>query len=139
MKNNKRILIIGPHPPLRGGISEFNYISYKNLKDLCNVFVVSLKKNYPNFLFPGKSQFIKSRTDDKNFQNKISNFIKKQSKGMIIFSDFRHGIFNKESIPLYIKSLYLASERSLPMKGQIAITIYGSIAHFLMIWLVNIF
>jgi len=42
-------------------------------------------------------------------------------------------------IPLYIKSLYLASERSLPMKGQIAITIYGSIAHFLMIWLVNIF
>jgi hypothetical protein len=42
-------------------------------------------------------------------------------------------------IPLYIKSLYLASERSLPMRGQIAITIYGSIAHFLMIWLVNIF
>ena len=41
----------------------------------------------------------------KNFQNKISNFIKKQSKGMIIFSDFRHGIFNKESIPLYIKSI----------------------------------
>ena len=69
MKNNKRILIIGPHPPLRGGISEFNYISYKNLKDLCNVFVISLKKNYPNFLFPGKSQFIKSRADDKNFQN----------------------------------------------------------------------
>ena len=69
MKNNKRILIIGPHPPLRGGISEFNYISYKNLKDLCNVFVISLKKNYPNFLFPGKSQFTKSRTAYKNFQN----------------------------------------------------------------------
>ena len=69
MKNNKRILIIGPHPPLRGGISEFNYISYKNLKDLCNVFVISLKKNYPNFLFPGKSQFTKSRTANKNFQN----------------------------------------------------------------------
>ena len=85
MKNNKRILIIGPHPPLRGGISEFNYISYKNLKDLCNVFVVSLKKNYPNFLFPGKSQFIKSRTDDKNFQNfNIYN----QLKLRLLFSFF---------------------------------------------------
>ena len=42
-------------------------------------------------------------------------------------------------IPLYIKSLSLASKNSLPMKVQIALTIYGSIAHFLMIWLVNIF
>ena len=42
-------------------------------------------------------------------------------------------------IPLYIKSLSLASKNSLPMKAQIALTIYGSIAHFLMIWLVNIF
>ena len=42
-------------------------------------------------------------------------------------------------IPLYIKSLSLASKNSLPMKIQIALTIYGSIAHFLMIWLVNIF
>ena len=42
-------------------------------------------------------------------------------------------------IPLYIKSLSLASKNFLPMKAQIALTIYGSIAHFLMIWLVNIF
>ena len=42
-------------------------------------------------------------------------------------------------IPLYIKALSLASERAVPMKMQIALTIYGSIAHFLMLWLINIF
>ena len=42
-------------------------------------------------------------------------------------------------IPLYIKALSLASERAVPMKMLIAITIYGSIAHFLMLWLINIF
>ena len=42
-------------------------------------------------------------------------------------------------IPLYIKALSLASERVVPMKMQIALTIYGSIAHFLMLWLINIF
>ena len=42
-------------------------------------------------------------------------------------------------IPLYIKALSLASERAIPMKMLIALTIYGSIAHFLMLWLINIF
>ena len=30
--------------------------------------------------------------------NKICNYIKKHKKGIVIFSDFRHGIFSKESI-----------------------------------------
>ena len=42
-------------------------------------------------------------------------------------------------IPLYIKALSLAAERLVPMKMRIALTIYGSIAHFLMLWLINIF
>lgn len=42
-------------------------------------------------------------------------------------------------IPLYIKALLLASEKAIPMKMLIALTIYGSIAHFLMLWLINIF
>ncbi len=36
-------------------------------------------------------------------QNKICKFIKKTKTDIIIFSDFRHGIFNKQSIPLYNK------------------------------------
>ena len=42
-------------------------------------------------------------------------------------------------IPLYIKAVSLASERAIPMKMQITLTIYGCIAHFLMLWLINIF
>ena len=69
MKNKPRILIIGPHPPIRGGISEFNYNTYKHLKEISNVFVLSIKKSYPSFLFPGKSQFYKSKNNYENFEN----------------------------------------------------------------------
>lgn len=69
MKNKPRILIVGPHPPIRGGISEFNYNTYKHLKEISNVFVLSIKKSYPNFLFPGKSQFYKSKYNHENFEN----------------------------------------------------------------------
>ncbi len=69
MKNKPRILIIGPHPPIRGGVSEFNYNTYKYLKEISNVFVLSIKKSYPSFLFPGKSQFSKSKNDYENFEN----------------------------------------------------------------------
>ena len=69
MKNKAKILIIGPHPPIRGGISEFNYNTYKHLKEISNVFVLSIKKSYPNFLFPGKSQFYQSKHNHENFEN----------------------------------------------------------------------
>ena len=69
MKNKARILIIGPYPPIRGGISEFNYKTYKYLKEISNVFVLSIKKSYPNFLFPGKSQFYQSKHNHENFEN----------------------------------------------------------------------
>ena len=37
--------------------------------------------------------------------NKIKNLIKKQKTDAIIFSDFRHGIFNKTSIPVLVSSI----------------------------------
>ena len=69
MKNKPRILIIGPYPPIRGGISEFNYNTYKYLKEISAVFVLSIKKSYPSLLFPGKSQFYKSKNNLENFEN----------------------------------------------------------------------
>ena len=42
---------------------------------------------------------------DKKILKKITNVIKKHKKGIIIFSDFRHGIFSKESIPELKKSI----------------------------------
>ena len=37
--------------------------------------------------------------------NFIKNFIKKTKADIVIFSDFRHGIFNKNSIPIFIKNI----------------------------------
>ncbi len=37
--------------------------------------------------------------------NQISEILKKDKSDIIIFSDFRHGIFNQNSIPVFIKSL----------------------------------
>ena len=37
--------------------------------------------------------------------NYIKNFIKKTKADIVIFSDFRHGIFNKNSIPIFIKNI----------------------------------
>ena len=42
---------------------------------------------------------------DKKILKKITNVIKKHKKGIVIFSDFRHGIFSKESIPELKKSI----------------------------------
>ena len=53
------ILLIGPLPPLRGGISDFNYELLKDLVKTQNVQALSFQYLYPKFLFPGKSQLSK--------------------------------------------------------------------------------
>ena len=42
---------------------------------------------------------------DKKILKKITDVIKKHKEGIVIFSDFRHGIFSKESIPDLKKSI----------------------------------
>ena len=58
------ILLIGPLPPLRGGISDFNYELLKDLVKTQNVQALSFHYLYPKFLFPGKSQLSKKVTID---------------------------------------------------------------------------
>ncbi|MBL0342951.1 MAG: glycosyltransferase [Bacteroidetes bacterium] len=53
-----KIIIIGPAYPLRGGIANFNEAlcaAYTNRGDTCSI--VSFSLQYPNFLFPGATQF----------------------------------------------------------------------------------
>lgn len=58
----KKIVILGSAHPLRGGISAFNERLAKELIEQGNeVILYSFSLQYPNFLFPGKSQFT---TDD---------------------------------------------------------------------------
>ncbi len=60
----KKVILIGPAYPFRGGIAEFNnYLckTYQNLGFECKVLSFSLQ--YPGFLFPGTSQFEEEKRD----------------------------------------------------------------------------
>ena len=50
------ILILGTAYPMRGGIAHYNALLYTYLKKKHNVGIISFKRQYPKFLFPGKTQ-----------------------------------------------------------------------------------
>jgi D-inositol-3-phosphate glycosyltransferase len=53
-----KILIIGPANPYRGGIAALNErLAQQLINEGHQVEIISFKVQYPNFLFPGKSQF----------------------------------------------------------------------------------
>ena len=58
MTNRKKVVIVGPAFPLRGGIANFNEALSRemNLKGY-ETELVSFSYQYPKFLFPGKTQF----------------------------------------------------------------------------------
>lgn len=54
----KRIVIIGPAHPLRGGLATFNQLLATKLQEQGHeVRLVTFSLQYPNFLFPGKTQY----------------------------------------------------------------------------------
>lgn len=53
-----RIAILSCFPPYRGGISQFNTSLYGELSKSCTVKAFNFKRQYPEFLFPGKTQYI---------------------------------------------------------------------------------
>ena len=64
-----KFALISPFPPLRGGISKetetiYNYFNNNGHE----VKVINFKRLYPQFLFPGKSQYINNilYNNDKN-------------------------------------------------------------------------
>lgn len=61
--------------------------------------------------------------------------------GATIQSDYSPGMITALFLflPLYIKSILLAVERMVSFKLIFALSLYGSVAHFVMIWLINAF
>ena len=58
MSNKKKIVIIGPAYPLRGGLASLNQRLAEVLQaDGYEVFIYTFSLQYPNFLFPGKTQY----------------------------------------------------------------------------------
>jgi glycosyltransferase involved in cell wall biosynthesis len=54
----KRIAIFSAFYPYRGGIAQFNAKLYRSLEKISDVKAFTFKQQYPNFLFPGKSQLV---------------------------------------------------------------------------------
>ena len=52
-----RISLIGPFPPFRGGISDFNLALSNELNKTHDLQIINYSTQYPIFLFPGKTQY----------------------------------------------------------------------------------
>ena len=61
MEKKKKIIIVGPAWPYRGGIADFNERLAKELTAIGHeVSLVTFTLQYPGFLFPGKTQYSES-------------------------------------------------------------------------------
>ncbi|MEY4803711.1 MAG: hypothetical protein RL331_224 [Bacteroidota bacterium] len=60
-------------PPFRGGIAKFSLRTLDALSKSKNVTAYTFKKQYPDFLFPGSSQFEES-TEKQQFERVVSTF-----------------------------------------------------------------
>ena len=54
------IALISVAPPYRGGISKHSSILTIKLRYTCHVDLINYSRQYPNFLFPGKTQYIEN-------------------------------------------------------------------------------
>lgn len=94
-----KIFIIGPAYPLRGGPAQFNENLCEELtKAGHDAQIISYSLQYPNFLFPGSSQFEKSGSSPKGIKihtlinsvnpfnwRRVASFIIKEKPDFILF------------------------------------------------------
>ena len=116
----KKIIIIGPAYPYRGGNSLFVSHVYDILKDKFEVKIYNYKLLYPSILFPGKTQFDESGKTIKQAPNKrlvnsinpfnwfkVASLIKDENADLVVF-DWWHPFFSfcHFAISKLIKSKY---------------------------------
>ena len=51
----KKIFLIGPSYPFKGGIAHYTTLLYRHLKKKYTTRFFAFKKQYPSFLFPGNT------------------------------------------------------------------------------------
>src|SRR4030066_530707 len=103
--NKKKIIIIGPAYPYRGGNSLFVSHVYEALKENFEVKIFNYKLLYPSILFPGKTQYDESATIIKKAPNerlvnsvspiswfKVADRIIKENPDLVVF-DWWHPFF----------------------------------------------
>lgn len=82
-----KITLIGPYPPFRGGISDFNYSLSKELKKNHDLQIINFTTQYPKFLFPGKTQYKSNyaeSTESNRTLSSINYFAWRRTANLII-------------------------------------------------------
>ncbi|MDA8763886.1 glycosyltransferase, partial [Flavobacteriaceae bacterium] len=76
MKDKKKVLLLGPAHPFRGGIADTqNYLAQNLIALGHDVTVYTFTLQYPKLLFPGKTQFSDEKAPDQlNIIRKIHSF-----------------------------------------------------------------
>ena len=97
-----KISIFSTFYPYRGGIAQFSASLYRSLQKKNEVRAYTFKRQYPNFLFPGKTQFVTEKDKaDKIESHRILDFLNP-------LSYFRSGnIINKDNSSLYISNYWM--------------------------------
>ena len=67
-----KIAFLSALPPFRGGISSFSHLLVKALKGKSLIEAFTFKKQYPDFLFPGESQF--SNSQEASFPRIVTSY-----------------------------------------------------------------
>ncbi len=72
---SKKIVIVGPATPYRGGIATGNDILAEEFSKNHSVSIVNFTVQYPNFLFPGKTQFHEAPSPPPTYNKRALNSI----------------------------------------------------------------
>ncbi len=94
----KKIVILGPAPPYRGGNAMFIAYLFNALKEHYNVVLLNYSLLYPSFLFPGVTQYDESKKSVKEVQSdrvinsinpfnwlKVAKRIKQEKADLVVF------------------------------------------------------
>ncbi|MDA3935573.1 MAG: glycosyltransferase [Actinomycetota bacterium] len=54
-RTSRRVGLVGPVPPFRGGIAQHTMLLGRALDEVCDLRVISFERQYPVWLFPGES------------------------------------------------------------------------------------
>ena len=114
METKKKIILIGPAYPYRGGNALFVAHTYEALKDQFDIKIYNYKLLYPSLLFPGTTQYDKSTQQVMQVPNKrlvnsinplnwftVAGKIKNENADLVIFDwwhpffGFCHGIISR--------------------------------------------
>ena len=72
-KSTHKVVFFSALPPFRGGISDFSELVVSAMEQLCDLKAFTFKKQYPNFLFPGKTQLSQNKLS-KSYPRIVSGF-----------------------------------------------------------------